>query len=112
MKHDFRRRLFHQVHHVRIKRGGQKPGQAADLRLSSRSVQQMARAAGFEITRAEERQDDIRTHYDRLAARLGEPVAGLDTDALDAISESIERWQNALAVGDITWALFVARKPG
>jgi len=85
-------------------------GATADATIGD--YEQMARTAGFEIIRTEERQDDIRTHYDRLAARLAEPVAGLDTDALDAISQSIERWRNALAGGDITWALFVARKPG
>jgi len=84
-------------------------GATADATV--RDYEHMARAAGFEITRTEERHNDIRTHYDRLAARLAEPIAGLDKDALDAISQSIERWRDALASGDITWALFIARKP-
>ena len=71
----------------------------------------MAREAGFDTSHAEERQGDIRTHYDKLAGRLAEPVAGLDADAVAAISQSISRWQAALANGSITWACFVAHKP-
>jgi cyclopropane fatty-acyl-phospholipid synthase-like methyltransferase len=71
----------------------------------------MARAVGLDVSRVEERANDIRTHYDKLAARLAEPVAGIDADALAAISDSISRWQTALAGGHITWACFVARKP-
>ena len=73
--------------------------------------QKMARAAGLEVSFVEERLDDIRTHYDKLAEQLGEPVAGLDDDATAAIAKSISRWQAALAEGHITWACFVARKP-
>lgn len=76
-----------------------------------RDYQAMARAAGLDVAFVEERQDDIRTHYDKLAERLAEPVAGIDADALAAISSSISLWQAALADGDITWAGFVARKP-
>ncbi|GGD25527.1 SAM-dependent methyltransferase [Sinisalibacter lacisalsi] len=71
----------------------------------------MAEAAGFEVTRAEERPEDIRTHYDKLAEALEEPVEGLTPDAQSAIAQSIARWQDALAGGHITWAAFVARKP-
>ncbi len=74
--------------------------------------QTMARDAGFEVSHVEERSSDIRTHYDKLAAQLAEPVAGIDADALAAISDSVSRWQDALAAGHITWACFVARKPG
>lgn len=74
--------------------------------------QDMARAAGFEISGFEERQGDIKTHYDKLAEQLARPVAGLDDDAIASISTSISRWQAALADGHITWACFVARKPG
>lgn len=84
-------------------------GASADATLGD--YERMARAAGFEIDTVEERQDDIRTHYDKLADRLAEPVSGLDADKLEGISTSIARWQKALASGDITWALFVARKP-
>ena len=73
--------------------------------------QAMAREAGLEISHVEERLSDIRTHYDKLAARLVEPVAGIDADALAAISDSISRWQEALADGHISWACFVAFKP-
>ena len=73
---------------------------------------QMARAAGFEVLHVEERQHDIRTHYDRLAARLTKPVMGLEADAVASISQSIARWRAALSNGDITWACFVAGKPG
>jgi hypothetical protein len=59
----------------------------------------------------EERLDDIRTHYDKLAAQLAEPIVNLDADALASIAKSISRWQAALADGHITWACFVARKP-
>lgn len=73
--------------------------------------QAMARAAGFEILHGEERLNDIRTHYDKLASQVAEPDVGLDADAVEAISNSLSRWQAALAHGHITWACFVARKP-
>ena len=76
------------------------------------NYQAMARDAGFELSHVEERQSDIRTHYDKLAERLAEPIANIDDDALAAISSSISRWQEALADGHITWACFIARKPG
>lgn len=72
----------------------------------------MARAAGFELAFVEERAGDITAHYDKLAEQLGRPIDGLDADAKAAISQSIARWQAALAGGHITWACFVARKPG
>ena len=73
--------------------------------------QKMAEEAGFEMLHVEERLDDIRTHYDKLAAQLAEPIVNLDADALASIAKSISRWQAALADGHITWACFVARKP-
>lgn len=73
--------------------------------------QEMARAAGFEISHVEERLGDIKTHYDKLAAELTGPVIGLDADTLASIAKSISRWQAACAKGYITWACFVARKP-
>ena len=72
----------------------------------------MAQAAGFEVTQAEERPDDIRTHYDKLAETLASPIEGLAPAAQAGIAQSIARWQAALAGGHITWACFVARKPG
>jgi hypothetical protein len=42
---------------------------------------------------------------------LARPIDGLDADAIEAISQSISRWQAALAGGHISWACFVARKP-
>ena len=71
----------------------------------------MARAAGFELSSVEERQGDITAHYEKLAERLSRPIEGLDADAKEAISQSIARWQAALAGHHITWACFVARKP-
>jgi 2-polyprenyl-3-methyl-5-hydroxy-6-metoxy-1,4-benzoquinol methylase len=71
----------------------------------------MAQEAGFEILHVEERLSDIRTHYDKLAEQLAEPIAGLDADALASIAKSISHWQVALAEGHITWACCVARKP-
>lgn len=71
----------------------------------------MARAAGFELSFVDERPGDITTHYDKLAEALDRPIAGLDADAKAAIAQSIARWQAALAEGHITWACFVARKP-
>jgi cyclopropane fatty-acyl-phospholipid synthase-like methyltransferase len=73
--------------------------------------QRMAQDAGFELLHTEERLGDIRAHYDKLAERLAEPVAGLDADATALIAKSISNWQVALAHGSITWACFVARKP-
>ncbi len=73
--------------------------------------QEMAQTTGFILTYSEERLDDIKTHYDKLAFELTKPINGLDADARRAISNSISRWQAALAKGYITWACFVARKP-
>ena len=73
--------------------------------------QEMACSAGFTISYVEERLGDIRTHYDKLATELANPVIDLDADVRDAISKSISRWQAALAEGYITWACFVVRKP-
>ncbi len=72
----------------------------------------MAEAAGFEIRHVEERADDIRAHYDKLTDALAERPEGLSPEALDLIGTSIEHWRRALAGGHITWACFVARKPG
>ena len=83
----------------------------ASAGATSNDYQQMARGAGFDIVHAEERLGDIRTHYDKLAEMLVEPIAGLDDEAIAAISQSIGRWQDALAGGHISWACFVARKP-
>jgi cyclopropane fatty-acyl-phospholipid synthase-like methyltransferase len=74
--------------------------------------EEMARAAGFDLSSVEERQGDITTHYDKLAEQLRRPIDGLDDDAKTSISQSIARWQAALAGGHITWACFVAHKPG
>lgn len=72
---------------------------------------EMALAAGFEITQAEERPSDILRHYDRLAEELAKPTASLAPEAAEKIAASIGRWQRALHGGHITWACFVARKP-
>ena len=72
---------------------------------------QMARTAGFDVSFVEERSGDIAAHYDKLAEQLEKPIAGLDADAKAAISQSIGRWQAALAGDHITWGCFVARKP-
>ena len=84
----------------------------ADVGATVGHYEEMAAAAGFELSSVEERQGDIRTHYDKLAAQLANPIEGLDADARAAIAQSIGRWQAALAGGHITWACFVARKPG
>lgn len=76
-----------------------------------RDYRDMATAAGFEVDHAEERLDDIRTHYDKLAEQLGRSKAGLSPAAAEKITASIARWQKALQGGHITWACFVARKP-
>ena len=91
--------------------------EAAFARIGARvgstvsDYQAMAREAGFGLSFADERPDDIRAHYDKLAAQLEQPIDGLDADAKASISQSIARWQTALAGGHITWACFVARKP-
>lgn len=72
----------------------------------------MAEEAGFDILHVEERPNDIRTHYDKLAERLSQPIAGLDSQATARIAQSIERWQAALENEDISWGSIVARKPG
>jgi 2-polyprenyl-3-methyl-5-hydroxy-6-metoxy-1,4-benzoquinol methylase len=72
----------------------------------------MVEAAFARLGAVEERPGDITTHYDKLAEQLTRPIAGLDADAKASISQSIARWQAALAGGHITWACFVARKPG
>jgi cyclopropane fatty-acyl-phospholipid synthase-like methyltransferase len=84
---------------------GARPG------ATPRDYRNMARAAGFDVTHAEERPGDIRTHYAKLADQLDRSAGALDADAAASIARSIARWQLALARGDITWACFVARKP-
>ena len=73
--------------------------------------QKMARDAGFEVLHVEERLDDIRTHYDKLAEQLAGPDVSLDADARASITKSISRWQDALAHGYVTWGCLIARKP-
>ena len=84
-------------------------GASADATIGS--YQAMAEEAGLEIVHVEERLNDIRIHYDKLADRLAKPDIGLDAEAVASIAKSISYWQAALANGDITWACFVARKP-
>ncbi len=83
-------------------RGGATP---ADYR-------RMTEAAGFEILHAEERHADIKAHYAKLATQLETPPPGLCAEAVDRLKSSIAHWQTALAGEHITWACFVARKPG
>jgi len=91
--------------------------EAAFARIGARvgstvsDYQAMAREAGFELSFVEERPDDIKAHYDKLARQLEQPIDGLDADARASISQSVSRWQAALAGGHITWACFVAQKP-
>jgi cyclopropane fatty-acyl-phospholipid synthase-like methyltransferase len=86
--------------------------EAAFARIGARvgatvdDYEEMARSAGFEMDFVEERLSDITTHYDKLAERLNQPIAGLDAEAKTAISQSIGRWQDALAGGHITWAFY------
>ena len=84
-------------------------GASADSTIND--YKKMLQDAGFEIVHVEERSNDIRTHYDKLAEQLAEPIANLDADATASIAKSISRWQSALANDHITWACFVARKP-
>jgi len=71
----------------------------------------MARGAGFDIVHVERRPNDIKTHYAKLAERLGEPIADIDSESTLSISRSIAHWQAALAGRHITWACFILRKP-
>lgn len=71
----------------------------------------MAESAGFVLEHVEERQGDIRTHYDKLADQLAQPGIGIDAEAVARIAKSVSNWRAALAGGDISWACFVARKP-
>jgi hypothetical protein len=57
----------------------------------------------FEISHVEERLSDIRTHYDKLAARLAEPVAGIDADALAAERRSLPNRRRKKHVFQIGW---------
>lgn len=84
----------------------------AEAGATPRAYRDMAVAAGFKVIHAEERPRDIRAHYDALAARLRGGVEGLSPAAAAGIADSIRRWQAALEGGHITWACFVARKPG
>lgn len=54
--------------------------------------QNMALAAGFDMSHVEERRGDIKTHYDKLADRLSRPIDGLDEGAKVSIAKSISRW--------------------
>jgi sarcosine/dimethylglycine N-methyltransferase len=84
---------------------------AASSGATVSEYEDMARAAGFELSFVEERQGDIKMHYDKLAERLTRPIDGLDAGARASISQSIAHWQAALAGGHITWACFIAHKP-
>lgn len=92
--------------------------EAAFSRIGSRAgatvsdYRSMAEDAGFAVFHVEERADDIRTHYDKLAEQLATPDIGLDADAAASVAKNISYWRTALANGDITWACFAARKPG
>lgn len=72
----------------------------------------LTQQAGFDIRYVEERHRDIESHYAVLARALDEPVEGLSSHASASIKQSIARWRAATAGGHITWALFIARKPG
>lgn len=91
--------------------------EAAFARLGARvgatahDYARMAEEAGFEVSLVDERPADIVTHYDKLAAALAAPIEGLTPEAKARISASIANWQKALASGDITWAMLIARKP-
>ena len=84
-------------------------GASADATIQD--YRSMAEAAGFVVEHVEERPDDIRTHYDKLADQLSRPDIGIDTEAVASISKSITRWREALAGRDISWGCLVARKP-
>ncbi len=71
----------------------------------------MALAAGFGIEHAEERPEDIRAHYARLAEALSPPPEGLAPAAAERIATSINHWRVAIAGGHVTWACLVLRKP-
>ena len=72
----------------------------------------MARKAGFRIDHAEERRQDIETHYAKLADALSPPPEGLAPDTAERIATSIGHWRAAIAGGHVTWACLVLRKPG
>ena len=55
---------------------------------------------------------DIKAHYEKLAEQLETPTAGLREEAVEKLKNNIRHWQAALAGGHITWACFLARKPG
>src|SRR6056297_2331293 len=71
----------------------------------------MAEEAGFLIAYAEERPEDIRTHYAKLAEQLKTPPEALGKDSVERLKASIQNWQIALGGGHIIWACFIARKP-
>jgi len=71
----------------------------------------MAEEAGFLIEYAEERPEDIGTHYAKLAEQLETPPEALGKDSVERLKTSIQNWQKALGGGHITWACFIARKP-
>lgn len=83
----------------------------ANAGATPEDYQVMAIQAGFDILQVEERQADIRCHYEKLAGMLAKPELGLDAEAATAIAGSIDRWRTALSKGYITWACFVAQKP-
>jgi cyclopropane fatty-acyl-phospholipid synthase-like methyltransferase len=78
--------------------------------VTGQHYRDMAREVGFEVERFEERLEDIKTHYAKLAEMLTRPIEGLDPKVVVEISQSISLWEAALAKGHITWACFIARK--
>ena len=72
----------------------------------------MAEDAGFLVEHAEERAEDIKTHYAKLAEQLETPPAELKRSTVEKLQVSIRHWQTALSGGHITWACFIAKKRG
>ncbi len=74
--------------------------------------QEMARKVGFDILHCEERVEDIRTHYEKLEAHLTAIEGDVSPRFFTSVGKSIATWRAAIDAGDITWACFLAKKPG
>ncbi len=73
--------------------------------------QAMAEGAGFETLNREERPEDIRTHYQKLEARLNPLHGAVSAEFFEYVSRSLSDWRLAVEAGHITWACFLSRKP-
>lgn len=82
------------------------PAEAATLQTYIRH----ATEAGFEVRHHEQRPEDMKAHYDRLATSLQTAAPAPADHRFAAIASNIRAWQDAIAARQLSWGLLIARK--